>query len=398
MKKRFTYQHTIYVCFVGYIVQAIVNNFAPLLFVMFQKNFGISLAQTTLLITLNFSVQLLVDLSSALFVDRIGYRASGILAHAFAFLGLTMLAILPNTMANPFAGLVIAVILYAIGGGLIEVLISPIVEACPTDNKESVMSLLHSFYCWGTVGVIMVSTVFFAVFGIENWVVLACVFAAVPLANMVLFSQVPLYRLVESEEEKFPLFSLFRDKIFWLLLLMMACAGASEQGVSQWASTYCEAGLGVSKTVGDIAGPMFFALCMGASRALYGKKGEKLSLMKFMSASAVLCVVGYLMIALAPVPFIGLLGCGVCGFAVGVFWPGTTSIAAGHLRKGGTAVFSFLALAGDLGCSGGPTFIGFIAEKCDGNLSKGLLIGILFPMLIFGGLWLLQRKEKGVHE
>lgn len=397
MKKRFTYQHTIYVCFIAYIVQAVVNNFAPLLFVTFQEEFGISLAQTTLLVTLNFGVQLLVDFSSALFVDRIGYRASGILAHAFAFLGLILLAILPNTMSDPFVGLIIAVILYAVGGGLIEVLISPIVEACPTDNKESVMSLLHSFYCWGTVGVILVSTVFFAIFGIENWVVMACIFAAVPLVNMVLFSQVPLYRLVEGEGEKVPLLSLFRDKVFWLLLLMMACAGASEQGVSQWASSYCEAGLGVSKTVGDIAGPMFFALCMGASRALYGKKGEKLSLMKFMSVSAVLCVAGYLMIALAPIPLIGLLGCGVCGFAVGIFWPGTTSVAAGHLRNGGTAVFSFLALAGDLGCSGGPTLIGFIAEKCNGDLSRGLLVGIIFPALILAGLWLLQRKEKGVQ-
>ena len=397
MKKKFTYQHTIYVCFIAYIIQAIVNNFAPLLFVLFQEDYGISLTQTTLLITLNFGVQLLVDLSSAVFIDRIGYRKCGIIAHACSFLGLGMLAVLPNVMGNSFAGLIIAVIIYAIGGGLIEVMISPIVEACPTDNKETVMSLLHSFYCWGTVGVILLSTIFFAIFGIKNWVFMAWIFALIPLINMILFSQVPLYHLVE-EEKKVPVLSLFKNKVFWLLLIMMACGGASEQGVSQWASSYSEASLGVSKTVGDIAGPMFFALCMGTSRATYGKIGKKISLIKFMFISGIVCVVGYLMIALSPIPLIGLLGCGVCGFAVGIFWPGATSIASMNLRKGGTAVFAFLALAGDLGCSGGPTIIGFVAEHYNNDLGKGLMVGILFPILILIGLSLLRKENRAKYE
>ena len=324
MKKR--YKSTMCACFTGYIVQAIINNFAPLLFVTFQKTFDIPLSQITALITVNFVIQLLIDLLSAGFIDKIGYRASAVLSHVFAAVGLILLTVLPEVFASPFVGLLIAVIIYAIGGGLLEVLVSPIMEACPTENKEKAMSLLHSFYCWGHMAVVLLSTLFFTAFGVSNWRILAIMWALIPIVNAIFFTRVPIYSLQEEGEKGLTLKELCRNKVFWLMMIMMVCSGASEQAVSQWASTFAEQGLGVSKTVGDLAGPLAFAALMGTSRLLYGKFGDKLNLNKCMFFSACLCVISYLCIALIPVPAIGLIGCALCGFSVGV-------IMAGHVQQ-----------------------------------------------------------------
>lgn len=387
------YQKTIYACFTGYIVQAIVNNFVPLLFLTFQSVYGIPLSQITLLITLNFLLQLLVDLLAIGFVDKIGYRASMVIAHVCAAGGFVLLTILPEVMP-PFAGLLTAVLVYAVGGGLLEVLVSPVVEACPTRNKESVMSMLHSFYCWGHVGVVLLSTLFFAIFGIENWKIMALIWAAIPVVNAVAFTRVPMAPLVEEGEKGLSLKELFSTKVFWIFLLMMTCAGASEQAVSQWASTLAEKGLGVSKTVGDLAGPMAFAILMGASRAFYGKYGEKIDLDKFMKMSCILCMISYLSIALIPIPAVALLGCALCGMSVGIMWPGTFSKSAAVLRQGGTAMFAFLALAGDLGCSGGPTLVGFVSGLFGEDLRKGIFAALIFPLLLLAGLWMEKRAKE----
>lgn len=337
------YQKTIYACFVGYIVQAIVNNFVPLLFLTFEKSYHIPLSQITMLITINFGIQLLVDLLSAGFVDRIGYRVSVVLAHVFAAVGLVGLVLLPEIMPNAFAGLLIAVFIYALGGGLIEVLISPIVESCPTDNKEKAMSLLHSFYCWGHVGVVLLSTVFFGIFGIANWKILACIWALIPVINAFVFAKAPIAPLIEEGESGMTMLDLCKSKVFWVMMLMMLCAGASEQAVSQWASTFAEKGLGVTKTIGDLAGPMTFAILMGSSRAFYGKFGHKIDLDRFMLGSSVLCIFSYLLIAASPIPFLSLVGCGICGLSVGIMWPGTFSKASVALKNDGTAMFALLA-------------------------------------------------------
>lgn len=387
------YQKTIYACFTGYIVQAIVNNFVPLLFLTFQKQYGIPLSQITLLITLNFLLQLLVDLLSVGFVDRIGYRASMLIAHGCAIAGFVLLTILPEILP-PFAGLLISVMVYAVGGGLLEVLVSPIVEACPTDNKEQVMSMLHSFYCWGQVGVVLISTLFFAIFGIQNWKIMTLLWVIVPICNAIVFTKVPIASLIEDGEKGMSLKELFSQQIFWIFMLMMVCSGASEQAVSQWASTFAEKGLGVTKTIGDLAGPMAFASLMGASRVFYGKYGEKIDLSKFMSASCVLCVVSYLCIVLIPVPAVGLLGCALSGLAVGILWPGTFSKASAGLKQGGTAMFAMLALAGDLGCTSGPTLVGFVSGMFGEDLRKGICAALIFPVLLFVGLWLEKKKER----
>ena len=387
------YQKTIYACFAAYIVQAVVNNFVPLLFLTFQGSYGIPLSQITMLVTLNFGLQLLVDLASVGFVDRIGYRASMVLAHALAAAGLALLAILPELLPSPFVGILLSVCVYAVGGGLLEVLVSPVVEACPSGHKEQTMSLLHSFYCWGHVGVVLVSTVFFALFGVGHWRALALAWAMIPLGNMIAFTRVPIAPLMEDGQRGMTIGELARRKVFWVFLLMMVCAGASEQGVSQWASTFAEKGLGVSKTVGDLAGPMAFAVLMGTSRAIYGKYGGRLNLDHFMAGSALLCVASYLCIALAPSPVVGLLGCAVCGLSVGIMWPGTFSKASAGLPRGGTAMFALMALAGDLGCSAGPTLVGMVSSALGDNLKQGILAGIVFPALLLAGLRLNGRLQ-----
>lgn len=385
------YKMTMYACFTGYVVQAVVNSFVPLLFVTFQTEYHIPLTQITLLITVNFVIQLVVDLLSAGFVDKIGYRASAIIAHACAGTGIFLLTILPELFSNPFYGILLAVMVYAIGGGLIEVLISPILEACPTDNKESAMSLLHSFYCWGCTGVVLLSTLFFALFGTSHWKILALIWVLLPAANLILFTKVPIYSLHEEGESGMSISELFRVKVFWLLMAMMLCAGASEQAVSQWASTFAEKGLHIQKTVGDLVGPMMFSVLMGLSRLIYGKYGEKLNLDRFMKGSCVLCVASYLCISLVPVPIVGLIGCAICGFSVGIMWPGTFSKASAAIKRGGTVLFAMLALAGDLGCSGGPTLVGFVSSAFSGNLRLGILTAIVFPVLLFAGLCTFSR-------
>lgn len=385
-----SYNKTLYACFTGYIVQAIVNNFVPLLFLTFHNSYGIPMAQITLLITFNFGLQLVVDILSVTFVDRIGYRASMVTAHACAAAGFLFLAALPDMLGNAFAGLMAAVATYAVGGGLLEVLVSPIVEACPTRHKEKAMSLLHSFYCWGHMAVVAVSTAFFHLFGIGNWKVMACIWAVVPFANMVLFTKVPVPSLADGGEQGLAAGQLFRKKIFWVLMAMMICAGASEQAVSQWASAFAETGLLVSKEIGDLAGPMLFAFLMGSARAFYGKYGEQIDLDHFMAASSILCIISYFCISLVPSPVAGFIGCALCGLSVGIMWPGVFSKAAASNAKGGTAMFAFLALAGDVGCAGGPTVVGMVSGALGNNLNMGFLAGALFPVLLLAGIYLFQ--------
>ncbi len=389
------YDKTITACFVGYIVQAVVNNFTPLLFLFFQNSYHIPLSQITLLVTFNFGIQLLVDLLSVGFVDKIGYRASMVIAHVLSAAGLILLTILPEVLPVSFIGILIAVLIYAIGGGLLEVLVSPVVEACPSDNKEKAMSMLHSFYCWGHAGVVLISTLFFYVAGIEKWKILAVIWAVIPIGNALVFAKVPIAPLIEDGESGLELKDLFRIKVFWILLVMMVCAGASEQAVSQWASAFAEKGLGISKAAGDLAGPMAFAVLMGMSRLFYGKYGDRIHLERFMVYSSFLCILSYLGISLFPIPLLNLIACAVCGLSVGIMWPGTFSKASSALPKGGTAMFALLALGGDIGCSGGPTLVGMVSGALVDNLKMGILAGIIFPVLLLMGIILCRKTKKG---
>ena len=384
------YRRTLYASYLGYITQAIINNLAPLLFVLFQDEFHISVAQIGFLVTYNFGIQILVDVLAARYAERLGYKPCIVVAHVLCAAGLVGLGVLPGLML-PYAGLLLAVTVYAVGGGLIEVLISPIVQALPTDEKSSAMSLLHSFYCWGHAAVVILTTLFFWLVGTAYWRLLTALWAILPAANAVLFVGCPIRVLLE-DAGPMPVKQLLRMGMFWLFAILMVCSGAAEQAMSQWASYFAERGLRVSKSMGDLLGPCLFALLMGLSRLFYGIKGEKIPLERFIIFSGILCIASYLIAVLAPLPVLALVGCGLCGLSVGILWPGVFSLAAEYCPQGGTAMFALLALAGDVGCSSGPSLVGAVAQGFHGQLKAGLLAAIVFPVVLSVGVRFLKRK------
>ncbi len=393
-KQKKNYNKTLIACYLGFVTQAITANFAPLLFLTFKGIYGLSLEQIALIPFTFYITQLFVDLAATKYADKIGYRTCVTVSQVISALGLVLLVVLPELLPSTFAGIILSVVLYAIGSGLIEVLVSPVVEACPFKNKDGMMSLLHSFYCWGAVAVILGSTIFFACFGVEHWKILALLWAVIPLANTFNFLTCPIERLPESHEGNSAQ-KLLRLPLFWLLILLMVCAGASEATMAQWSSAFTESALGVPKAVGDLAGPCLFAAFMGLSRLLYGKWSARLNLAKTMLLSGILCGVCYFVAALSPLPFIGLAGCALCGLAVGIMWPGSLSISAQKCPLGGTALFAFLALAGDLGATLSPTMVGFVSELSGGNLKSGLLVAAAFPLLLVICLLLLKNAKQG---
>ena len=387
------YRKTLMACYLGFITQAICANFAPLLFLTFHKDYQISLGHIALIPTAFFLTQLIVDALCARYVDKIGSRRAIVGSQVTSALGLAGLAVLPEMLGDPFIGVILCVILYAIGSGLMEVLGSPIVEACPFDNKDAVMSLLHSFYCWGSVAVVLLSTVFFAVFGVACWKILACLWAVVPLWNIVNFLRCPIEHLVE-DGQGMTIRQLCKAPLFWLAVLLMVCSGASELAMAQWASAYAEAALGLSKTLGDLLGPSLFAITMGISRVLYGKYGEKVDLTSFMLGSGALCLVCYLLASMTANPIWGLVGCIACGFSVGIMWPGTLSITSARMPLGGTALFALLAMAGDLGGAFGPSMVGYVTQLAGDDLRAGLQVGCIFPIGLMIGLIIMRRMTK----
>ena len=390
MAKQKNYKKTLIACYLGFVTQAISANFVPLLFLTFKSTYGISLEKIALIPFVFYLTQLLIDFAATKFADRIGYRACVTASQVLSAFGLALMAVLPEILPVPFAGILISVVLYAIGSGLIEVLVSPIVEACPFENKDSMMSLLHSFYCWGAVGVILGSTLFFAIFGVENWRILTLIWALIPLANTFNFMTCPMERLLE-EGESLPVRKLLRIPIFWLMILLMICSGASEASMAQWASAFTESALGVSKTIGDLVGPCLFAIFMGITRVIYSKMSEKLDLTKVMLLCGIMCAGCYLLASLSPIPILGLAGCALCGMAVGIMWPGTISISSQKCQRGGTAMFAFLALAGDLGATVSPALVGSIAETAGNNLKMGLLVATVFPVVLVAVLIALKK-------
>ncbi len=384
------YKKTLFACYLGFITQAISANFAPLLFLTFKSTYGISLEKIALIPFVFYLTQLLIDFAATKFADKIGYRTCVAVSQVLSAFGLALMAILPEILPVPFAGILISVVFYAMGSGLIEVLVSPIVEACPFENKDGMMSLLHSFYCWGAVGVIFGSTLFFAIFGVKNWRILTLIWALVPLVNTFNFITCPIERLLE-DGESLPVRKLIRIPLFWLMILLMICSGASEASMAQWASAFTESALGVSKTVGDLAGPCLFAVFMGIARVIYGKMSEKLDLTKAMLLCGTMCAVCYLLASLSPMPILGLAGCALCGMAVGIMWPGTISISSQKCKRGGTAMFAFLALAGDLGATVSPALVGSISEMAGSNLKMGLFVATVFPVVLVVGLMVLKK-------
>ena len=396
MGKKMNYKKTLVACYLGFVTQAISANFAPLLFLTFKSTYGITLEKIAMIPLVFYLTQLLIDLVATKFADKIGYRICVVVSQVLSVVGLVVMVILPEVFPVPFIGILISVVLYAIGSGLIEVLVSPIVEACPFENKDGMMSLLHSFYCWGAMGVILGSTLFFAIFGVENWKILTVIWALIPLYNTWNFMNCPIERLVE-DGKSMGISKLLKAPIFWLMIVLMVCSGASEASMAQWASAFTESAIGISKTVGDLAGPCSFAMFMGISRMLYGKFSEKLDLTKVMLGCGIMCVSCYLLASLSAFPILGLAGCALCGLAVGIMWPGSISISSKKCPRGGTAMFAFLALAGDLGAMVSPSMVGALSEMAGGNLKTGLLVATIFPFVLVFGLLILNKKASKIQ-
>ena len=377
-------KHTIRASYIGYTTQALAINFAPLLFITFEKSYNISITKISLLIAISFITQLLTDAFEAKFSSHFNTRASVIVGHLCAAIGLVSYAFLPILLPDAFWGLAIATVLGGIGGGMIEVLISPIVEACPTENKARSMIILHSFYCWGTALTILGSSLFFYFAGIENWRVLTCLWAIIPLSGAIAFAFVPIYELdsIKEQSEKSNKNRLTQSPIFWIFVAIMFCAGAAEMAMIQWASSFIEAGLGINKTVGDLLGPFAFAIFMGATRLSYALMSKRIKLSIFIAVSAAMCTLLYVGVALSPFALLSLVCCALCGMSVAVMWPGTYSLATENIRFGGVRMFALLALAGDLGCVVGPSAVGVIADAFGGDLRLSFLVSAIFPMII----------------
>ncbi|MEN6582463.1 MAG: MFS transporter [Armatimonadota bacterium] len=389
------YNSTLHACYLGYITQALIVNLPPLLFVVFRDKFGLSYTMLGSLVVVIFITQLVVDALAIKFVDKIGQRVSAVIAHIFAAVGMVALAFLPRLLPQPYVGLVIASLLFAIGGGLIEVLVSPIVESLPGDAKASSMSLLHSFYSWGQVLVVILSTVALLLVGQDLWFLLPLLWAVLPTVTLFKFARVPLVP-PEEKGKQTPLTMLLTSKIFLIALLLMMCSGATEQAMGQWASIFAEKGLGISKTLGDLSGPCLFAVMMGIVRTLYGMKGQKINIQKTLIVCSFLCILSFAITALVPVPAISLLGCSLCGLTVSLMWPGMLSLTARGYPAGGTAMFAMLALGGDLGCSVGPWLTGIVADSS--NLNIGLLTGMIFPAIMLIGLFILKPLLKSIYK
>ena len=393
MIKQKNYKKTLTACYLGFVTQAITANFTPLLFLTFVNTYGVTFEKIAMIPLVFYLTQLLIDFAATRFADKIGYRTCVVASQILSAVGLLLMIILPELLPVPFTGILISVVLYAVGSGLIEVLVSPIVEACPFENKDGMMSLLHSFYCWGAMGVILGSTLFFALFGTEKWKILVAVWALVPLYNTFNFISCPIEHLVE-DGKSMSVGKLLKTPIFWLMILLMVCSGASEATMAQWASAFTESALGVSKTVGDLAGPCLFAMFMGISRILYGKFSQKLDLTKVMLVCGTMCAGCYLLASLSTLSILGLAGCALCGLGVGIMWPGSISISSQSCPRGGTAMFAFLALAGDLGAMVSPAMVGGLSEMAGGNLKTGLLAAAIFPLILVLGLLILNRRAR----
>jgi fucose permease len=407
MKQKNPYRLTLAACYTGYITQAVVVNLAPLLFIVFRDEYRLSYEMLGRLIVFNFGTQIVMDVLAMKYVDRIGYRRAAVLAHALCAVGLVCLGALPAALPSPYVGLMIAAVVYAAGGGIIEVLISPIVNSLPGEAKASSMSLLHSFYCWGQVGVVLVTTLLLGALGMKRWFLLPVLWAVIPAANIALFAKAPLIPPV-PDGERTPILRLLRSKAFALALVMMLCAGAAEITMSQWSSLFAQKALGVPKIAGDLAGPCLFAALMGLGRMLYGMRGGALRLRSALAGGAALCVVCYLAAVFSNVPAAALAGCALCGLGVSLMWPGTLSLTAEAYPLGGTAMFGALAVFGDIGASAGPWLAGLVSElagKPGGlaaawgmdpdqlGLKAGLLVGTAFPLLLLVALLFLREKK-----
>ncbi|MCQ2069739.1 MAG: MFS transporter [archaeon] len=392
MGVRDDYRHTFNACYITYVIQAALVTLAPLLFVTFSEEFSLGLDEITLLTTLNFGIQLVFDIISTKVIDRVGFRSAMIVSHILVSTGLVTMAFAPYVLDSPYMGLVLGTLVYGAGGGISEVVVNPIVVSCPVEDRSKALTILHSFFCWGQAIVVVLCTLFFVLFGTAQWSVMLCLWAVLPIANTAYVSLVPMADGKVSGNDGNRINGLLKLKVFWLFVVLMLCGGAAEHAMGQWASAFAEETLGISKTAGDLVGLGLFAVFMAVARTIYGKSGEGTDLYRYMLLSTLMCIVCLAVAAFSPYPWLALAGCALCGFATGIYWPGTLGMSSTAIPMGGTAMFALLSLAGDVGCSTGPTVVGFAADLGGGSLAFGLATAIVFPLIMVACLVVSHRE------
>lgn len=405
------YRLTIRCCYLGMFVQAIVINLAPILFIPFKEQLGLTFEQLGRLILINFVTQVAFDLIAGATVTRLGVRRMVVAAHILVTLGLWLFAWLPGRLTSPYAGLVIGTIVFSMGGGVLELLLSPIINAVPSERKAADMSLLHSFYAWGQMTVILLTALAVFVLPAGPWRWVAPFWSIVPALGAWGFSRAPIPPFVE-EEKRHRLRELLRVPAFLAAMLGLALAGASEIAISQWISAFAEKALRFPKLLGDLGGVCLFAAALGVGRTWYGLYGHKVCIRTRMIGGALLATVMYVLASLSPWPWVSLLACVMSGLAVSLFWPGLLSLTAVRFPLAGASMFAVLCAAGDMGCALAPWAVGLCADRVTAlglgggmgwtpeafGLRMGLLAGALFPFGLLLVLIGLRQKGAGAQD
>lgn len=363
MKKEF--RLTLMAARMGFFTQALVNNLAPVFFVLFRVLYGFSYLQVGILAALNFTLQLFADITSPNLISRFGYRKCAMTAQALCAVGLILMPGLCILTGGVYISFIIPVLIYSYGAGMIEVLASPIVEAIPDLPENTKMSMLHSFYSWGQMTCVALTTLALHFIGYERWFLIPVLWSAIPIFGIILFSRARLDMADMAEKESEKGGRLF-CRSFVLMLIIMTCAGASEIAMSEWSSLFAEEALGVSKVAGDLFGPCMFALFMGMGRMCHAKFGERLNLSRLIKACSLLCVICYVGAALLRPAAASLIFCALTGLSVSLMWPGALSLAAAR-NNGGARMYGLLAAFGDIGCIIGPVVTSSVSEFADGN-------------------------------
>ena len=407
-----SYKSTIAACYIGSFVQAIIVNTTPILFIPLREQFGLTFQQMGLLVLINFISQVGCDILFSNAIDKYGFRRFVVAAHGLAVVGLVLFAASPLLFDRPFAGFVTATIIFSGSGGLLELLLSPIVNAIPTDEKAGAMSVLHSFYSWGQAAVILLTTVLLFVFGRAWWQWIILIWTLVPLFNFFFLMRVPFAPNV-PEEQRQGMDKILLKPFFIAALATILCGAAAELCISQWASAYLEEAMRLPKVVGDVGGVCLFAVMMGVGRLFYGMYGKKINVSLMMLIGTVGAAACYITVALSGTAVLSLLACGLCGLCVSLLWPGTLVVASEHYPLAGAWMFAILA-AGDIGASAGPWLMGVVAEQAhrlpflSGLLTQGMspdqlglraamLVSALFPIIAFFCLrWMRKRTHDDI--
>lgn len=405
-----SYQLTTISCFVGIFCQAVSSNITAILFIPLMTLYGLSYVHLGLLVGINFTTQVLVDIIASRLVDRYGFRVFVLPSDILAVIGLVLFGLTPVLFDNILTGLVFSTIIFSASCGLQEVMLSPIVNAIPHNDKGPAMALMHSFYAWGQVATIIITTLFLFFFGIENWQVIVFLWALVPLVNFFMFLAAPFPGVIH-ENQRMTMRDLILKPFYLVALLAIMGGAATELVMNQWSSTFSEKVLELPKVTGDILGMCGFAVFLGLGRVLYGRYGSKINMNNVLVGSAAAAVVCYIAVAISPLPAISLAACAVCGLAASLLWPGTLVITAEKYPLAGAWIFAILAAAGDIGAASGPFAAGVITDLTrqmpsilqfaaslqllpdQFAIRIAILLSAIFPLFTLACHWFLKQRQ-----